>query len=172
MDRGEGIVLTVEEVIQRIPHHILDAIMDLHAAIDPETGHLSCHHYTLGLAVASVKGRVVPLMVVGDCMYVAFGSSSRAIIDSVTGSAHVKGIEEGMAIVGESMVDSSLLSTAITLAREVRSRISFHNIRVRMNGREENLALISIEGKTEEETMAILIGRCREEAEGKEQLHV
>jgi hypothetical protein len=169
---GREASVRVEEVVQRIPHHILDAIIDLHAAIDPETGHLSCHHYTIGLAVASIGDRVVPMMVVGDCMYVAFGSSSRVIAEMATGSAEVRGIEEGMAVVGDSMVDSSLLSTAISLAREVRSRISFHNIRVIIGGREEQLALVSVEGKSDEERLAILIGKCREEPEGKEQLHV
>ncbi len=162
----------IEAVMQRIPHHILDSIIDLHAAIDPDTGHLSCHHYTLGLAVAKVGESVVPLMVVGDCMYVAFGSSSKIIAGTAAGSANVEGIEEGMAIVGGSTIDASLLSTAISLAREVRSRISFHSINIEIDGREERYALISVEGKTEEESMAILIGKCREEPEGKEQLYV
>ena len=52
----------------RLPYILVDVLAQMHASIDPDSGHILCHYHDLGAAVVEVGGREVPMLLVGGCL--------------------------------------------------------------------------------------------------------
>ena len=62
---------------------LLEIICYTHPAVDPETGHLVCHHHSVGAAVLEAPGGgLVPALLVGGCAYLVEGTGhARALLE-------------------------------------------------------------------------------------------
>ena len=50
-----------------IPHIIIENLMEIHAALDPDTGHIICHYKPIGLTTIELAGGKYPGLRIGDC---------------------------------------------------------------------------------------------------------
>ncbi len=52
----------------RLPYAVVDVLAQMHASVDPDSGHMVCHYHEVGAAVVEVGGRDVPMLLVGGCL--------------------------------------------------------------------------------------------------------
>ncbi|MCE4600623.1 MAG: hypothetical protein F7C38_03555 [Desulfurococcales archaeon] len=50
-----------------IPHIVIENLMEIHAALDPDTGHIICHYRPIGLTTIELAGEKYPGLRIGDC---------------------------------------------------------------------------------------------------------
>lgn len=66
----------------RLPYVIIDVLAQMHASIDPDSGHMICHYHEMGAAVLEVEGRELPMLLVGGCLMVTADPAAVEAIES------------------------------------------------------------------------------------------
>jgi len=59
-----------------LPHTVMENIVDLHGAIDPDTGHLICHYYAIAPVIVEIGGVDFPGINVGECLTLVPGEKA------------------------------------------------------------------------------------------------
>lgn len=53
-----------------LPHSVVENLLGLHPAIDPDTGHILCHYKPFNLGLAEINGNPYPALIVNDCIII------------------------------------------------------------------------------------------------------
>jgi len=61
-----------------LSHAVMEELVDLHGAVDPDTGHLTCHYYALAPVIVEIGGERFPGLNVGDCITIVPGEAAVA----------------------------------------------------------------------------------------------
>jgi len=64
-----------------IPHSVVDGIIDLHAAVDPDTGHFICHYLAVRPEIIELQGEDYPGLGLGDGLTVLVGEGPAGSIE-------------------------------------------------------------------------------------------
>ncbi len=132
-----------------VPHSIMDSVVDLHAAIDPETGHFICHYFAIAPVQLEIEGELYPGINVGETITVVIGKDA---VEAVKNASSPIGITEiGDSVVDGVEVDIDSLALSLSFVKYSSGRISFRKF-------EEGVIILSEESSKEPPT-AILIWR-------------
>jgi len=128
------LIIKVREHPKIVPDTLLDSVAYIHGAIDPDSGHMVCHHYPLGVALLEVDGESVPALSIGECIYLAPHPWSSKIASSGV-KADIMEVGEEYTIVGGVRVETQSISLILSTLREDRMSISFYIIKVDLRGK-------------------------------------
>ncbi len=139
------------ERLKSPPRELMDALLNVHAAVDLESGHFTCHYNDISLLAVSDGEAVVPGIGI-NCLVIVSG---RSFVDRLlAGSVEVEGridFEESGMIVGGYRASRSLVKL-ITAASEEGYRISFRGLSVEGLG---NVVAVLLEDVRGEKYLAI-----------------
>ena len=144
---------------KHIPDSILESIAMLHGAVDPDTGHLVCHHYPLGLAIIEASGRSMPALSIGECIYLVPPPHIDPLVrDANSSSLEVLG--EDTTSIGGAVVDTPAIALVLSVLREEKGSIKFYITNVEVGGRESRavLARLDLHG----EAWGLLVVPCKQ----------
>lgn len=151
--------------IFEISHSMLETLALQHGAIDPDSGHIVCHHYRLGVALATVGNKAVPLFTIEGCIFITAGRDnveellhSTSVVEVDTISLRGGGIE-----VGDVKLDGYWALLALSFARENGDKLRLFKLEIELDGRREKAVGFLIESKEAQPVMLIVPRSCREE---------
>ncbi len=145
-----------------IPEMVWDDVLRLHAAVDSESGHLICHHYAVGLTVASVEGEPLPLLALTDCSFIALGEQAVEALKRRSEEAGLEAFTGDHAVIGGVRVDSVAVAAALSSLRDTRSLVEFRRLTVEVEGKERPAALVIFRNPEGEGAWALLAADCSE----------
>ncbi|MCE4625325.1 MAG: hypothetical protein F7C35_05620 [Desulfurococcales archaeon] len=117
-----------------IPHAVMDALVDLHAAVDPDTGHFVCHYYVVSLSIVEIGGKDFPGLNVGENLTVVIGSEAASTVERTGERISIDEVSEGK--LSDINVDSDSLAVALNYYRYARGSLAFYRLG-------DNVALVS-----------------------------
>ncbi len=126
----------IAEKPRPIPDSMLEAIAYLHGAMDPDSGHLVCHHYPLGLTLVEAGGAKAPALSVGECIYLVPQPWGSAIYQG-SREASIRALGEDYTLVGEARVDTGSVSLILSLLREEKAEVEVRYSKAVIHGRGE-----------------------------------
>jgi len=137
-----------------LSHAVMEELVDLHGAVDPDTGHLTCHYYALAPVIVEIGGEQFPGLNVGDCMTLVPGEAAVA-----------KAEEEGEPIslaeldpsggVGGVKVDPGSLAHALAFIKRTDSTMKI----LASRGSRDSLMVV-FKGS---EPLVVIVWKCRED---------
>lgn len=125
--------------------------MDLHAAVDPDSGHFMCHYFAIAPVIVEVDGEEYPGLNVGENLTVLVG---REPVEAVKRAGEQTALE---AVGGEGApdVDQDSLALALYYVRHTHGAVRFYRL-------EGALAVVS-EGAEREPPTAVIVWKPRRE---------
>ena len=141
---------------------ILEVLGFLHGAIDPDSGHIVCHHYRFGVAAIDVGGKPVPLFSIEGCIFLTAGEENTRLILENSGAVKVEElrISGGNIAVGDVSVESYWALLALSFVRELGGKIYTYKIPVNLDGRAVKAAGILVRPKDSYPVLIILPSKC------------
>lgn len=157
----------LKKTVHYIPDSIWESIIRLHGAIDPDTGHLSCHHNPLGLGQIEVSGVNLPVLVVSDCLVLVLGEENVKVLLKVARPAAVEELGPESTSIGSASASTYHLALVLSLLREFKAQVKIYTVRASREGFEEEVVLLHVR---EAENMAwgALILKCPDLEGGRE----
>lgn len=138
--------IKIVERPSHIPDSMLETIAFLHGAVDPDSGHLVCHHYPLGLTLVEAEGSKAPALSIGECIYLVPPPWSKGIARGAE-QARIEFMGSEHTMVGKARVDTSSLSLVLSLLREEKADARVMTTRISVPGRGEvDAVLIMLTG--------------------------
>jgi hypothetical protein len=143
----------VRKPIEYMPHEVMDALVDLHAAIDPESGHFVCHYYAIAPVIVEFEDTLYPGLNIGDNLTVIPASEAAEKVEAAGNKIEVREISP------ESLgdVDPDSLYLVMGFLRYARGTASFYRLGdmlgvvVYLSNKKKVLILISKKRKQEKE---------------------
>ena len=153
-----------------IPYSVYDILAQMRGAIDPDTGQIVCHFYSIGVAALETSSGPVPLIVVEGCLMLTYGPDN---VEAVLRDASPREVEaitvkKGRLIIGELEIDHYWGLAALAYAREAASTIKLYNLDIAIDEEKAPIAAIRIDD-TDLGPVLILIPRSCEYIEETEQ---
>ncbi|MEB3774095.1 MAG: hypothetical protein GSR86_04115 [Desulfurococcales archaeon] len=145
--------------IKHIPDSILESIAMLHGAVDPDTGHLICHHYPLGLALIEAGGRSMPALGIGECIYLVPPPYADLLVGDARSSA-LEQLGEDTTSMGGAVVDTPAIALVLSVLREEKGSIRLYTVPVEVDGRESRAVLARL--KLQNEAWGLLVTPCKQ----------
>ncbi len=136
-----------------IPHIIVDNILELHPALDLDTGHIICHYKQFHTSIVKVDEFEFPAIGIGECMTIIPGDEAYEKVREATAPLKVSTIPP---IQLRREINSLDLASALSLIS------SNNNIEFRKNSNGEIILLV--EG---EHRFAIVLAPCKEKEKGR-----
>ena len=146
-----------------VTQHMMEVLAFQHGAIDPDSGHIVCHHYRLGVVLAETGKGPVPLLVIENCLYVTAGRENvDAILDDGSVEAGQLTIRSGRVEVGGLQVDGYWLFTALSYAKDLEADIAVYKVELEREGdRVKAVAVVARKGDTA--VLLLVPARCEPE---------
>ena len=104
-----------------VPHSVIDGIIDLHAAVDSDTGHLICHYYAIAPVIVEVGGREFPGLNVGEYITVLVGRDAVSAVREASERVGLEGVD-GSTPGG---ADKDSLALVLSVIRHTRGPVEF-----------------------------------------------
>ncbi len=146
-----------------ITHHMMETLAMQHGAIDPDSGHIVCHHYRLGVAVAETPRGPVPVLVVEDCVMVTAGRDNvEALLAGDSVEAGTLSMRSGRVEVGGLPVDSYWMILALSYAKDMEGSIKLYKVDVERDGRRVRAAALLVETESTQ-VLIVVPQRCEGE---------
>jgi len=145
-----------------IPEMVWDEVLRLHVAVDGETGHLICHHYVAGLAVAAAGDTHIPLLALSDCTFIAIGEHAVSVITRESEEAALEAFTGDHAVVGGVKVEATAVVLALSSTRETKSLVEFRRLKLEVEGKERPAAAIIFRNPEGEGAWALVTADCSE----------
>jgi hypothetical protein len=142
-----------------IPYSLFESLLQMRGAIDPDSGQIVCHFYSLGVSVLETQAGPVPVVVVEGCLMVTFGKENVETLLS-SGSAVEVGsfnVREGRVYVGDVAIDSTWGLAAIAYAGEIGNRVKLYKLRMAVDDGDEEAPIAGIYVETEEGVPVLLL---------------
>ena len=70
----------------QVPAMLLEDLLDIHPAIDVDSGHIACHYTSFSLLVAETGRGPVPLIAVNECILLTAGEHNVSKLTGIAGS--------------------------------------------------------------------------------------
>jgi len=146
-----------------IPYSVFDILLQMRGAIDPDSGQIVCHFYSLGVASLETSSGAVPLVIADGCLMMTFGPEN---VDAVLGDTEPQPVEaisvrNGRLAIGDVEIDHYWGLAALTYAKEAGTRVQFYKLSIDIDGEEAPVAGILVDG-TDLGPMLLLIPRSCE----------
>ncbi|MCE4627792.1 MAG: hypothetical protein F7C34_01395 [Desulfurococcales archaeon] len=97
----------------QLPPGVVDGLLDLHAAIDVDSGHFICHYYGARPQILRINGTEYPGLGVGDWMSVVVGEEPARAVEESGEEATLEGLTRGEPV----NVDRASLTLVFNLYR-------------------------------------------------------
>ncbi|RUM46889.1 MAG: hypothetical protein DSY37_04195 [Hyperthermus sp.] len=155
-----------------IPYNMFDVVLQMRGAIDPDSGQIICHFYSLGATVIETEeGRNVPVIVAEGCLMATFGPENVKTILEEGEAREISSIRvtRGRLILDDMEIDHYWGITALIYAREMGSPVRFYKLRLSIDDEDTNIAGILVE-ETDSGPLLLLIPRSCEYIEEREEL--
>ena len=140
-----------------IPYSVFDSLLQMRGAIDPDSGQIVCHFYSLGVIVLETPQGSVPAIVVDGCLIITFGKENVETLLSSGAAVEVSSftVRDGRLYVGDVGVNTTWGLAAVAYAGELGTTVKLYKLRVSVNGEEAPIAGIYVE--TEEGTPLLML---------------
>ncbi|ALL00726.1 hypothetical protein Pyrde_0676 [Pyrodictium delaneyi] len=153
-----------------IPYSVFDVLLQMRGAIDPDSGQIVCHFYTLGVAALETGDSAVPVIVLEGCLLATFGKEN---IEAVLKAGEAVEVNEfrvnrGRIAIGDLEVDHYWGLAAIAYAGETGADVKLYKLRVVVDGEEAPVAAILVD-PTDAGPMLMMLPKSCEYIEEQEQ---
>lgn len=154
-----------------IPYGVFDILLQMRGAIDPDSGQIVCHFYSLGVAALETSNGAVPVVVAEGCLMLTFGPEN---VDALLAEASPVEVESlavrnGKLYIGDLEIDHYWGLAALHYAREAGYTTRLYKLRIDIDGEEAPIAGILVEG-TDLGPLLMLVPKSCEYIEEQEQL--
>ncbi|AEM39324.1 hypothetical protein Pyrfu_1466 [Pyrolobus fumarii 1A] len=146
------------------PAH-LESLAMYHAAIDPDSGHLVCHGYSLQVVTLVVDGNPVPALLIDESLIYTSGSRNVELLVKASSKKVEHVTIDGNAIVADGIrLSNPWIFHAISMARDFKSAPTLYIITLKVDEDRESNALMLVYTKPEHHAfIALEYGRPRED---------
>ena len=154
-----------------VPYSLYDIVLQMRGAIDPDTGQIVCHFYSLGALVIETPRGGVPAVVVEGCLIVTYGPDNVRDLLEAGEAVEVESItvRQGRLVIGDVEIDHYWGLAALVYAREA-GQARFYKLRLAVeDGEPAPIAGILAE-QTDSGPVLMLVPRTCEYVEEQEQL--
>ncbi len=146
-----------------VTQHMMETLAFQHGAIDPDSGHIVCHQYRIGVTLAETPKGPVPMLVIENCVYVTAGRENvEAVLSGNSVEAGQLNIRSGRLEVGGLPVESYWMITALSYAKDLEGSMRLYKVEVDDDGRRFKAIAVVVETR---ETAVLLLVPQRCEAE-------
>ncbi len=149
----------IRNKVPEIPGFVLESLAYMHGAVDPDTGHLACHYYSLGVASIVVGDTTYPALVIGGCMYLISGRVNG--LDKAKSEAHMIAVERDNVSIGDATIEAYMLSSLYNLAREGQATIRMYSIEV-VEGNRATKAVAAVVNIQQTGDYTVILSRCKD----------
>ncbi len=145
-----------------VTQHMMEVLAYQHGAIDPDSGHIVCHQYRLGVTMGYTRKGPVPFLVVENCLLITAGKENVEAVLEDSVEANPITVRSGKVEVGGIQVDSYWLFAALSYAKDLEGEIYMYKLDLERDDgkvkavavavrREENAVLVIVPSKCEPE---------------------
>ncbi|MET1129155.1 MAG: hypothetical protein ABWW70_07555 [Thermoproteota archaeon] len=153
-------VLRLRAEMATVPSQVVEEAMDIHPAIDPETGHPVCHYLSVSAAVLDTGGHPVPAVLVGSCVALVSGREHVARVLEA-GGASPAGLELRDRVgVGGVEVDPELAYTLFSVLRLARSGAQLYTLELEDAGASRRVPAARLRLEDGQEVLVVLLRPC------------
>ncbi len=145
---------------QYIPDSIVEGVARLHGAFDPDTGHIVCHHYSFGAVAIEAGGRVIPGLIVGECLIIVYGERNVAALVDGARRVPLDGFSQEYADTGDVRVDAAHLALVLSLLRDAKARVTFYTITLEDDGSEKPALVVVLQDPESDVSWAGIVTGC------------
>ncbi len=145
---------------QYIPDSIIEGVARLHGAVDPDTGHVVCHHYSLGATAIEVNDSVIPGLIVGECLIIVYGEKHVSLLVGGARQVSLEGFNQDYAVAGDVRVDAAHLALVLSLLRDAKARVTFYTIDLEDDGVEKPALMIVLQDPESDVAWAAIVTGC------------
>ncbi|ABM80002.1 hypothetical protein [Hyperthermus butylicus] len=145
-----------------IPYSVFDILLQMRGAIDPDSGQIVCHFYSLGVAALETSAGAVPVIVVDGCLMASFGKENVEAILSSGSAVEVENftLRGGKILIGDVEIDSTWGLAAIAYAGETGAPIKLYKLRLEIDGEEAPIAGIYVEASDAGPLLLLIPSTC------------
>lgn len=131
-----------------IPYSVFDVLLQMRGAIDPDSGQIVCHFYSLGVAALETSSGAVPLVLAEGCLMLTFGPENVEAVLSESDPEPVDtiNVRDGKLIVGDIEIDHYWGLAALAYAREAGTRLRLYKLRISIDDEEAPIAAMLVDG--------------------------
>ncbi len=170
---GEDRVSRLRLVVKRyfdIPYGVFDILLQMRGAIDPDSGQIICHFYSLGVVAIDTPKGAVPFAVAEGCLFITFGLQNVKLVLEHGDAVEVENlsIKHGKIMIGDIEIDHYWGLAALAFAREYGHQVKLYKLRLNIDEEEAPIAGILVE-ETDVGPALLLIPRTCEYVEEQEQ---
>ena len=153
-----------------IPYSVFDVLLQMKGAIDPDSGQIVCHFYTLGVAVLEAEKASVPVIVIEGCLLATFGKENVETVLRMGNAVEVSEfrVSRGRVTVGDLEIDHYWGLAAIAYAGETGADVKLYKLRLAVDGEDAPIAAILVD-PTDAGPMLMLLPKSCEYIEEQEQ---
>ncbi|BES80868.1 hypothetical protein [Pyrodictium abyssi] len=153
-----------------IPYSVFDVLLQMRGAIDPDSGQIVCHFYTLGVAVLETEEASVPVIVIEGCLLATFGKENVETVLRMGDAVEVSEfrVSRGRVAVGDLEIDHYWGLAAIAYAGETGADVKLYKLRLAVDGEDAPVAAILVD-PTDAGPMLMLLPKSCEYIEEQEQ---
>ncbi len=142
-----------------IPYSLFESLLQMRGAIDPDSGQIVCHFYSIGVTTLEVRDGSVPVVVVEGCLMITFG---RENVDAVLSSGSAVEIEsftvrDGRIYVGDVAIDTTWGLAAIAYAGELGSHVRLYKLKMSVDDGGEEAPIAGIYVEMEDGTPVLML---------------
>lgn len=138
-----------------LSHSLLETLVDLHGAIDPETGHLTCHYYAIAPVIVEINGRSFPGLNVGECMTIVVDPEAAEAAEEESEKISLSELHPEKGVDGR-RVDPASLALALSFVRHSNGALKI------LAPRSSDDSVIIIYDSGEDDKLTIIIWKCKE----------
>ncbi|BAA80275.2 hypothetical protein APE_1284.1 [Aeropyrum pernix K1] len=124
-----------------LPDPVWESVIRLHGAVDPETGHLTCHHYPIALQLVETGGGPVPALQVGECILIVAGATYISRLLAEAKDSRLEEIGADYALVSGVRVSTEVLAHVLSSLRDWKSQVKFYTLTLEIDGRARGAAV-------------------------------
>ena len=145
-----------------IPYSVFDVLLQMRGAIDPDSGQIVCHFYSLGVAALETPAGAVPVIVIDGCLMASFGKENIEAILSSGAAVELESftVREGKIMIGDIEIDSTWGLAAIAYAGEAGAPIRLYKLRLEVDGEEAPIAGIYVEASDSGPLLLLIPSSC------------
>ncbi|NOZ89088.1 MAG: hypothetical protein GXO15_04100 [Crenarchaeota archaeon] len=153
-----------------VPYNVFDIVLQMRGAIDPDSGQIVCHFYSIGVAALETEHGAVPVVVAEGCLMATFGPENVEAVLSAGSAVEVDSltVRNGRLLVGDVEIDHYWGLAALAYARELAGTTRFYKLRLDVDGEEALIAGIRVD-TSDAGPVLLLVPRSCEYIEEQEQ---
>ena len=154
-----------------VTQHMMETLAFQHGAIDPDSGHIVCHQYRVGVAVAETPRGPVPLLVIENCVLLTAGRENvEALLEGNSVEVDGLSLKSGRVEVGGMQVDGYWMIAALSYAKDLEGSMKLYKVEVERDGKPVKAVAVVVE--TRETAVALLVPQSCEAERAAPKTHM